>query len=129
MRDPKRPSSARNVFGGELACCCAVPATGFYRDGYCHTGPQDVGSHTVCAVMTLEFLEFSLRRGNDLVTPNPVSMFPGLRPGDRWCLCAARWKEGLEAGAAPSVVLTATHEKALEVVTLDDLKRHALDLQ
>jgi uncharacterized protein (DUF2237 family) len=79
--------------------------------------------------MTREFLEFSLQRGNDLVTPNPESMFPGLRPGDRWCLCAARWKEALEAGAAPSVVLTATHEKALEVVTLDDLKRYALDLQ
>jgi hypothetical protein len=129
MRDPKRPSSARNVFGGELGCCCAVPATGFYRDGYCHTGPQDVGSHTVCAVMTDEFLEFALRRGNDLVTPRPESMFPGLRPGDRWCLCVARWKEALEADAAPPVVLTATHEKSLEVVTLDELKRNALDLQ
>lgn len=129
MRDPSRPSSAHNVFGGELGCCCAAPPTGYFRDGYCHTGAQDIGSHTVCAVMTPEFLAFSFRRGNDLVTPRPEAMFPGLAPNDRWCLCVARWKEALDAGVAPPVVLTATHEKALEVVTLDELKAHALDLQ
>lgn len=129
MRDPSRPSSARNVFGGELAPCCESPPTGFFRDGYCHTGPNDVGSHTVCAVMTPEFLEFSLRRGNDLVTPQPAAAFPGLQPGDRWCLCAARWKEAFDAGVAPKVLMTATHEKALEFVTLDELKQHAVDLQ
>jgi uncharacterized protein (DUF2237 family) len=129
VRDPAKPSSARNVFGGELSGCCDSPATGFYRDGYCHTGPQDIGSHTVCAKVTQEFLDFSLQRGNDLVTPHPEFDFPGLKPGDRWCVCVARWREAFEAGAAPQVLLTATHEKALEVVTLDQLKRHAADLQ
>jgi uncharacterized protein len=129
MRDSPRPSSARNVLGGDLGCCCERPATGFFRDGYCHTGPQDIGSHTVCAQMTADFLAFSAGRGNDLSTPVPQFMFPGLQPGDRWCLCVARWKEAADAGAAPPVVLTATHEKALEVVTLDELKRHAIDLQ
>lgn len=129
MRDPDKPSSARNVLGSELTGCCDSPATGFYRDGYCHTGPQDIGSHTVCAKVTREFLEFSLQRGNDPVTPHPEFDFPGLKPGDRWCVCVARWKEAFEASAAPQVVLTATHEKALEVVTLDQLKRHAADLQ
>lgn len=124
-RDADRPSSARNVLGGPLACCCESPRTGFYRDGYCHTGPQDLGSHTVCATMTARFLAFSLARGNDLVTPRPELDFPGLQPGDRWCVCADRWKEALEAGAAPPVVLTATHEKALEVVTLEQLQAHA----
>jgi uncharacterized protein len=129
MRDSHRPSSARNVLGGDLGCCCEQPATGFFRDGYCHTGPQDVGSHTVCAQMTAEFLAFSAARGNDLSTPVPQFMFPGLRPGDRWCLCVARWKEAADAGVAPPVLLVATHERALEVVTLDQLKRHAIDLQ
>lgn len=129
MRDADRPSSARNVLGGPLAPCCEDPATGFYRDGYCHTGPQDVGSHTVCARLTEAFLEFSLLRGNDLTTPRPEFDFPGLRPGDRWCLCIARWREALEAGVAPPVVLAATHEKALAVVTLEQLSRHALDRQ
>ena len=129
MRDADRPSSALNVLGGPLAICCEDPATGFYRDGYCHTGPQDVGSHTVCARLTAEFLEFSLLRGNDLTTPRPEYNFPGLRPGDRWCLCVARWREALEAGVAPPVVLAATHEKALAVVTLEQLSRHALDRQ
>lgn len=125
MRDPAFPSSARNVFGAPLACCCTSPLTGFNRDGYCHTGPQDVGSHTVCARMTEEFLAFSRRRGNDLVTPRPEFGFPGLQPGDRWCLCVSRWKEALDAGVAPPVLLAATHEKALEVVTLEQLQAHA----
>jgi len=125
MRDPAYPSSARNVFGTPLACCCTSPRTGFYRDGYCHTGPQDLGSHTVCAVMTEAFLAFSRQRGNDLLTPRPDLAFPGLKAGDRWCLCVSRWKEALEAGLAPKVLLTATHEKALEVVTLDQLQAHA----
>lgn len=126
MRDPAFPSSARNVFGAPLACCCTAPRTGFYRDGYCHTGPQDHGSHTVCAEMTEEFLAFSRRRGNDLVTPRTAFGFPGLKPGDRWCLCVSRWKEALDAGVAPPVALAATHEKALDVVTLDQLLAHAL---
>ena len=119
---------ARNVLGGPLATCCTAPLTGFYRDGSCHTGPQDVGTHVVCAQVTPEFLEFSVARGNDLVTPVPQFHFPGLNPGDKWCLCALRWKEALDAGVAPPVVLAATHEKALEFVSLEDLKRHAVDL-
>ena len=119
---------ARNVLGGPLATCCTAPLTGFYRDGSCHTGPQDLGTHVVCAQVTLEFLEFSVARGNDLVTPVPQFHFPGLNPGDKWCLCAMRWKEALDAGVAPPVVLAATHEKALEFVSLEDLKRHAVDL-
>jgi hypothetical protein len=124
-RDADRPSSARNVLGGPLACCCSSPRTGFYRDGYCHTGPQDLGSHTVCAVMTEEFLAYSRRRGNDLVTPRPEFQFPGLRAGDRWCLCVSRWKEALDAGVAPRVLLTACHERALDVVSLEQLQAHA----
>ncbi len=116
---------ARNVLGKRLATCCSSPLTGFYRDGKCSTGPEDVGSHTVCAVMTEEFLEFSRERGNDLSTPRPG--FPGLKPGDKWCLCAARWKEALDAGAAPPVALDATHEKALDVIDLHDLKAHAAE--
>ena len=103
------------------------PATGFYRDGYCHTGPQDIGSHTVCAIVTDAFLAFSRARGNDLVTPVPAYGFPGLKPGDRWCLCVSRWKEALAAGVAPPVVLAATHRAALAVVTLDELRAHAVD--
>jgi uncharacterized protein len=129
MRDGDRPSSARNVLGGPLAPCCETPATGFFRDGYCHTGPQDIGSHTVCARMSREFLEYSLQRGNDLVSPQPGFDFPGLRAGDRWCICVDRWREALEAGVAPPVILASTHEKALAVVTLEQLTRHALDVQ
>ncbi|HTN48187.1 MAG TPA: DUF2237 domain-containing protein [Burkholderiaceae bacterium] len=127
MRDADRPSSARNVLGGPLAPCCEDPATGFFRDGYCHTGPQDLGSHTVCASMTAKFLAFSRAHGNDLGTPRAEFMFPGLVPGDRWCLCAARWREACEASAAPPVILAATHELALRTVTLEQLTRHALD--
>jgi uncharacterized protein (DUF2237 family) len=129
MRDANSPSSARNVLGGPLACCCERPRTGFYRDGYCHTGPQDIGSHTVCAQMTAAFLDFTRARGNDLSTPRPEFGFPGLKPGDRWCLCAARWREAFAAGAAPPVLLTACHERALDVVTLAQLAAHALDRQ
>jgi uncharacterized protein (DUF2237 family) len=118
----------KNVFGEPLAICSIVPATGFYRTGCCESGPEDLGRHVVCAEMTREFLEFSQARGNDLSTPMPTFGFPGLKPGDRWCLCAARWQEALEAGVAPRVVLAATHAAALEIVSFADLKRHALDL-
>ena len=102
--------------------------TGFYRDGACNTGPEDHGSHTVCAQMTKEFLAFSRSRNNDLSTPHPASGFPGLSPGDKWCLCVARWKEALDAGVAPPVFLAGTHEAALEVVSYADLAKYALDL-
>ena len=121
-------SIATNVFGEPLQPCSMDPVTGYFRDGCCNTGPLDVGRHVVCVRVNAQFLEFSKLRGNDLVTPHPEYGFPGLRPGDRWCLCAARWKEALEAGHAPPVVLAATHEAALQVVRLEDLKRHALDL-
>ena len=118
----------RNVLGGELESCCTSPITGYYRDGHCRTDDSDLGSHTVCARMTVEFLAFSKRTGNDLSTPHPEFGFPGLKPGDKWCVCVARWEEAFLAGVAPRVVLTATHERALEVVELDELKAHALDL-
>ena len=113
----------KNVLGGELQSCCTDPMTGFYRDGYCKTGAEDRGSHTVCIVATDEFLAFSKSRGNDLSTPRPEFEFPGLKDGDRWCLVAARWKEAFDAGAAPAVVLKATHENALQYVRLEDLRR------
>ena len=113
-----------NVLGGDLRCCCRDPLTGFYRDGYCRTGPGDFGLHTVCAQMTNEFLEFSYARGNDLVTPQPG--FPGLQEGDRWCLSVTRWHEALEAGVAPPVDLHATHASTLEFVTLEELQAHTL---
>ena len=118
---------ARNVLGGELVPCSLAPRTGFFRNGCCETGPEDVGLHTVCAVMTAEFLAFSRASGNDLSTPVPDSAFPGLKPGDRWCLCAPRWKEALDAGMAPQVVLAATHEETLAIVPLGVLKDHAVD--
>jgi len=120
--------AARNVFGEPLEICSIKPMTGFYRDGCCNTGREDIGSHTVCAVMTSAFLEFSKSRGNDLSTPLPEFGFPGLKPGDRWCLCAARWQEAFEANHAPRVVLRATHEGALAHCSLGDLKRFAVDL-
>ena len=110
--------AARNVLGGELASCSTSPMTGFYRNGCCETGPHDTGMHTVCAVMTAEFLEFSKAAGNDLSTPRPEFAFPGLKPGDRWCLCAPRWKEALDAGMAPQLVLEACHEETLAIVPL-----------
>jgi uncharacterized protein (DUF2237 family) len=118
----------RNVFGEPLALCCGAPETGFYRTGCCETGPEDLGLHVVCAEMTKNFLAFSKAQGNDLSTPIPEVGFPGLVPGDRWCLCAGRWWEALDAGVAPPVILAATHEETLAVVTLADLKAHALDL-
>jgi len=116
---------ALNVLGGALAICGDAPETGFFRNGCCDTGPEDTGMHTVCAVMTDAFLVFSRMQGNDLSTPRPELGFPGLRAGDRWCLCVGRWREALAAGVAPPVVLAATHEEALAVVALDDLERHA----
>jgi uncharacterized protein (DUF2237 family) len=120
-------SKAKNVLGTDLATCSTSPLTGFYRDGCCNTGAEDMGLHLVCAEVTREFLEFSQSRGNDLSTPNPAFHFPGLKPGDRWCLCVLRWKEALEAGVAPRVVLEATHVSALEFVDLDELQAHAVE--
>jgi uncharacterized protein (DUF2237 family) len=116
---------ARNVLGGPLLACSYAPLTGFFRTGCCETGPEDVGRHLICIKATAEFLEFSKRVGNDLSTPRQEYRFAGLRPGDRWCLCALRWKQALEAGVAPPVVLAATHEAALKIVDLASLKAHA----
>jgi uncharacterized protein (DUF2237 family) len=119
---------ARNVLGGELVSCSIAPTTGFFRNGCCETGPEDVGLHTVCAVMTADFLAYSKSVGNDLSTPAPDYGFPGLKPGDRWCLCAPRWKEAFDAGCAPQVVLEATHEETLAITTLGVLKDHAVEV-
>ncbi len=119
--------SQTNVLGGELVPCSTDPLTGYYRTGCCESRGDDPGMHVVCAEMTAEFLTFSQSRGNDLITPMPQYGFPGLRPGDRWCLCASRWQEALEAGVAPPVHLAATHVQALEFCSLDDLRAHALD--
>ncbi|HZP92045.1 MAG TPA: DUF2237 domain-containing protein [Burkholderiales bacterium] len=128
--DPTAPrDSARNVLGGALQNCNTKPLTGFFRNGCCDTAAQDFGRHVVCAQVTKEFLAFSISHGNDLTTAHPEYEFPGLKPGDRWCLCAARWLEALHAGVAPPVVLASTHEAALGIVSLEDLKKHALDLQ
>ncbi|MBA4800967.1 MULTISPECIES: DUF2237 family protein [Euryhalocaulis] len=123
----RQQTKARNVLGGPLDDCSHDPLTGFFRDGCCNTGPMDRGVHTVCAELTDDFLEFSKAQGNDLSTPRPEFEFPGLKDGDRWCLCAARWKDAYEAGKAPRVVLAATHEATLSVVTLEQLKAHAID--
>jgi len=128
---PRRGSfgqPSRNVFGGPLEICSTNPVTGFFRSGCCDTSPEDVGSHTVCVIVTGAFLAFSKARGNDLSTSAPQFGFPGLKEGDRWCLCAPRWQEALEAAQAPRVVLRATHEGALSHCSLTDLKRHAIDL-
>ena len=117
---------ARNVLGEELAACGMTPRTGFLRDGWCRSCAEDLGAHTVCSVMTADFLAFSARVGNDLSTPNDEMGFPGLEPGDRWCLCAGRWQEALEAGVAPPVVLEGTAAATLEWVRLEDLRRHAV---
>jgi uncharacterized protein (DUF2237 family) len=118
----------RNVLGGELGECGTDPVTGFYRDGCCSSGPEDVGSHTVCSVMTAQFLAHQRAVGNDLSTPVPAYQFPGLQPGDRWCVVAARWLQAYEAGVAAPVVLASTHERALEVVPLAALREHAVDV-
>ena len=118
----------KNVLDSELQDCGIDPMTGFYRDGCCNTGAGDVGTHTVCAIMTDEFLEYSKSKGNDLITPRPEFDFPGLKPGDAWCLCALRWEEARQAGCAPRVKLTSTNIKTLEIVEFEDLKAHQIDL-
>ena len=115
-----------NVFGQPLELCCDNPKTGFYRDGFCNTGSIDLGTHVVCAEMTKEFLDYTKSKGNDLSTPNTIYDFPGLKPGDCWCLCALRWKEAYDAGVAPNVKLEATHDKALEYLTMNQLIEKAI---
>ncbi len=119
---PVKP--AKNVLNTDLKLCCASPKTGYYRDGFCTTGQEDQGRHVVCAIVSQAFLDFSKSRGNDLITPVPEYNFPGLKAGDKWCLCALRWKEALEANVAPPIVLESTHIKALQFLKLDDLKKH-----
>jgi uncharacterized protein (DUF2237 family) len=126
--DTSGMAPSRNVLGGDLSPCSDRPLTGFFRNGCCDTGPEDRGSHTVCSEMTEEFLAYSQAAGNDLSTPLPEFGFPGLKPGDRWCLCASRWLQAYKNGQAPGVFLAATHLRALEIVPLEALKRHALDL-
>lgn len=126
MTDSNTHTKAKNVIGTDLKGCCSDPMTGFYRDGFCRTGTGDHGVHVVCARMTAEFLEFSKKCGNDLSTPMPQYRFPGLKPGDCWCLCAPRWQEALEAGMAPKVRLESTHISALEFINLSDLQKYAL---
>lgn len=126
MTAPDDIEPSQNVLGEALALCCDEPKTGFYRDGFCNTGRGDVGTHVICAEVTEEFLAFTKSRGNDLSTPRPDMSFPGLKPGDGWCLCALRWKEAHEAGAAPKVKLEATHEKALNYVPLEVLEKYAV---
>lgn len=129
MMDPTKKNhlslAPTNVLGEPLELCCNEPKTGYFRDGFCRTDAEDYGSHTVCAEVTEEFLTFSKSVGNDLSTPVPGGLFPGLKPGDRWCLCASRWKDAFEAGVAPKVFLESTHIKALEIVPLEALKQHA----
>ncbi|MGF1655486.1 MAG: DUF2237 family protein [Verrucomicrobiales bacterium] len=121
------PDPSLNVIGEPLSPCSTKPLTGFFRDGHCNTCPEDLGRHTVCVVVTEAFLEFSQLKGNDLITPRPEYQFPGLKEGDRWCLCAMRWKEAWEAGVAPRVHLAATHQRTLEVISLSVLQEHSLD--
>ena len=120
--------NANNVLGENLETCCTSPMTGFYRNGACETGPADIGTHVVCAEVTKDFLEFTRSRGNDLMSPAPHHGFPGLKPGDRWCLCVSHWKEALDAGSAPPAILSATHEATLKYVSLEDLKKHAVTI-
>lgn len=115
----------KNVLGSRLFPCSTNPVTGFFRDGHCHTCEEDAGQHTICTEVTAEFLAFSKKAGNDLSTPRPEYQFPGLKPGDRWCVCAGRWKEAFDAGCAPPVILRATHERALEVVPIEILQKYA----
>lgn len=124
--DDDRDTQRLNVLGEPLASCCTDPMTGFFRDGYCRTDEHDHGRHTVCARVTAEFLDFSRRRGNDLVTPRPEYSFPGLKPGDCWCLCVLRWKEAFDAGCAPRVRLESCEQTALQHVTLEELRAHAV---
>lgn len=126
MMQSKAP--AQNVLGGPLETCSESPRTGFFRDGCCNTGPMDHGLHTVCVRVTDEFLQYSFNRGNDLITPRPEFAFPGLKPGDKWCLCASRWEEARQMGVAPPVHLSATHFKTLSIVDLAHLKAHAAEV-
>jgi uncharacterized protein (DUF2237 family) len=119
-------NTSKNVLGEKLQLCGDSPKTGYFRTGTCETGPQDQGSHVICAQVTETFLDFTKTMGNDLSTPSPMFGFPGLNPGDKWCLCALRWKEALKAGVAPPVVLAASHESALRYVSIENLKEHAL---
>ncbi len=116
----------KNVLGQKLELCCSSPVTGFYRDGFCQTGDGDIGVHVICAEVTDEFLAYTKTQGNDLGTPAPMSNFPGLKAGDRWCLCASRWKEALDAGVAPPIHIAATHEAALKIVSLQLLQQHQI---
>ncbi|SFT62677.1 hypothetical protein SAMN05660657_02011 [Geodermatophilus amargosae] len=127
MTEPE-PRTERNVLGGTLEACGTEPLTGFYRDGSCRTGPDDLGSHTVCTVVSREFLALQRELGNDLTTPRPEYGFPGLRPGDRWCVVATRWLQAYRAGAAAGVVLAATNERSLEIVPLSALRQYAVDV-
>jgi uncharacterized protein len=117
----------QNVIGGKLETCCVNPRTGFYRNGCCDVGTDDLGVHAVCAIMTEDFLKFSLEKGNDLTTARPEASFPGLKPGDKWCLCASRWLEAFNAGKAPLVVLSATNQQALSIIPIESLLKHAFD--
>ena len=125
----QRTKTAKNVLGTPIQTCSTSPLTGFYRDGCCNTGAEDLGLHTVCVQVTEDFLRFSKECGNDLSTPNPMYRFEGLKPGDRWCLCALRWKEAFEAGMAPQVVLESTHMSTLEFIDLEDLRKHAIEIE
>lgn len=118
--------TAKNVLGNPLEICCTSPMTGFYRNGCCDTGIEDRGLHIVCAQVTAEFLAFSKRQGNDLITPMPMYNFPGLKPGDKWCLCVSRWQEALQAGVAPPILLASTHEKTLDYIPLEILQEHGI---
>jgi len=122
------PASQKNVFGEPLQPCCITNNTGFMRNGYCEVNTHDHGNHSVCAIITDEFLQFSLKKGNDLITPKPEWRFPGLRAGDRWCLCAGRWQEAFEAGVATPVILEATQQACLSIIELEDLKQKAYDM-
>ena len=126
-KQKKETTMATNVLGTTLQPCCFDPKTGYFRDGYCKTRMDDAGTHVVCAVVTQEFLTFTKSRGNDLETPFPQYDFPGLKSGDKWCLCVLRWKEALDAGVAPPIVLESTHKVALKYITLEDLKSHSID--
>lgn len=123
---PEPLQNSRNVLGEPLKSCCFDPITGFYRNGFCHTGPQDVGQHTVCVQVTAEFLNLQQRLGNDLITPMPQFHFPGLKPGDFWCVCVTRWKQALDLGVAAPLKLEACHERALRYVPLEQLREHAI---
>ena len=124
----KNNTLEKNVLGTNLTACCYTPKTGFYRDGFCRTDTDDIGTHVVCAIMTKEFLEYTKTKGNNLSTPKPMYQFPGLKPGDKWCLCVSRWKEAYEEDKAPEVVLEATHENALQIVDFEMLLEHKFSL-